>query len=250
MPGSPIAAPQLSQFFAQVGTTCAGAGLKQHHLAALMEWRDPFLPDLDWEATYAVLHRYHSDVGFRPSEIESAGGTSAIADEWCLPVLYGLTPMKLIVALQKVGVGFSSTFTLDETRLAHVRDPVQRSYGIRFKRRVESDLTLRGRSNSELVGRNLEGITLVERMLLELAFFLTTGGHLDVKGHTACTGSPQPPRNDEEAVNVWTVAWKNLYGTPHIHLGCSYGLAPNLRVDMEWKSRKPCGKFPEETTTT
>lgn len=60
---------------------------------------------------------------------------------------------------------------------------------------------------------HMEGITIRERMLLELAYFKETGQHLDVKGVTFCSGSR---RSDSSVIGtLWNdgqfgVFWYDL----------------------------------------
>lgn len=57
-----------------------------------------------------------------------------------------------------------------------------------FKKIVEADPEYADKSANELEGK-IEGITLRERLLLELQYFEETGKHLDEKSVTLCTGS-------------------------------------------------------------
>ena len=54
---------------------------------------------------------------------------------------------------------------------------------------MEADESNKNLSANQLAKRNHKGITLLERLLLEMGYFLATGKHLDEKNVTLCTGS-------------------------------------------------------------
>lgn len=58
-----------------------------------------------------------------------------------------------------------------------------------FRDRVEADEELKNLSANQLKEKNIQGITLEERLLYELKFFKETGKHLDIQNVTLCTGS-------------------------------------------------------------
>lgn len=61
-----------------------------------------------------------------------------------------------------------------------------------FKKTVEPDTDTLGLSVYQTLEKGItqaEGITLRERLLMEIAYFAETGKHLDVKGVTLCSGS-------------------------------------------------------------
>lgn len=65
------------------------------------------------------------------------------------------------------------------------------AYAKRFRDRVEADEELnKNLSANQCVAQGIQGITLLERLLLELwYFFQTSGGHLDLQNVTLCAGS-------------------------------------------------------------
>ncbi|MCR4334708.1 MAG: hypothetical protein NUV47_03220 [Patescibacteria group bacterium] len=63
------------------------------------------------------------------------------------------------------------------------------SYAIWVRDRVEADEELKKLSANDLVEQKVGGITLLERILLELKYFRETGKHLDIKNVTLCSGS-------------------------------------------------------------
>src|SRR3989344_1546206 len=232
--GSPIAAAQMSEFYQQVGR----GGLTAPHMDALLEKRDPFLPNIDW---YCVFRGY---LDFPPGEtlrLGDYGGCADIADEWCIPVLKGLTLKRLLATLDRVGVSVEVDAHLNEEKLIHVRDPnVSGSYGIRFKRRVKADLGLANDLSSQLIEANPTGITVIEGLLLELGYWITVHGHLNAHDHTLCTGTKDitPAESDQRNPHgVWGLSWF----IPKLSL--SYHHEPS-KYSLRHRSRKPCGEWP------
>ncbi|NCN25569.1 hypothetical protein COT94_00010 [Candidatus Falkowbacteria bacterium CG10_big_fil_rev_8_21_14_0_10_37_14] len=69
------------------------------------------------------------------------------------------------------------------------RDSKKDSYAVRFRNRIEADEELKNRSVKDLKDDKISGITLLERLLMELAYFEETGKHLDIDNITLCSGS-------------------------------------------------------------
>jgi len=65
----------------------------------------------------------------------------------------------------------------------------EKSYAIWLRDRVEADEELKNMSANDLTGKNISGITLLERLIYELKFFDETSKHLDVNNITLCVGS-------------------------------------------------------------
>lgn len=65
----------------------------------------------------------------------------------------------------------------------------KKSYSIKLKANVEADEELKNLSANQLQEKDIKGITLLERLVLELDYFKKTGGHLDIKNITLCSGS-------------------------------------------------------------
>ncbi len=61
------------------------------------------------------------------------------------------------------------------------------AYTIKFKANIEADEEYANKSADDLSGS--KGITLLERILLELQYFKETGLHLDIQNVTLCSGS-------------------------------------------------------------
>ena len=65
----------------------------------------------------------------------------------------------------------------------------EQTYAVSFRDCVEADEELKSLSANQLAERRVKGITLLERMLLELWYHWKTGKHLDQNNWTLCSGS-------------------------------------------------------------
>jgi hypothetical protein len=79
--------------------------------------------------------------------------------------------------------------SLDTAVPTNDRDSKNGSYAIWMRDRVEADEELSNKSANDLKQESIKGITLLERLLLELKYFGETGKHLDLKNWTLCSGS-------------------------------------------------------------
>ncbi len=86
---------------------------------------------------------------------------------------------------------------LDAMVTENDRKPTEH-YAIRVRETVEADEGLQNLSANDLKTQKKVTMTLLERMLYELKYFLETGKHLDVKNVTLCAGS----RNSDGGVPV------------------------------------------------
>lgn len=69
------------------------------------------------------------------------------------------------------------------------RDSTKGSYAVWVRDSVEADDGLRGMSASGLARGSIRSVTLLERLIYGLRYFLETGSHLDVASRTLCSGS-------------------------------------------------------------
>ncbi|MBU3942419.1 hypothetical protein KKA24_00370, partial [Patescibacteria group bacterium] len=69
------------------------------------------------------------------------------------------------------------------------RSSEKESYVIRVRERQEADEENVNLSAEQVQKRNIKGITLLERLILELKYWDETSNHLDVSNLTLCTGS-------------------------------------------------------------
>ncbi len=145
------------------------------------------LPPLNWEEVYKAL-------GMEKEYQEFTLSISPSSNRWVVPVLKDVTPNKVVKALRSRGVDvYVSRGDLDAGVTANDRDPNRDgSYVIAFHKTVEADKENADKSAAQLVKEGRQGIDLLERLLLGLGYFLTTGNHLDVNSWTLCTGSRGP----------------------------------------------------------
>jgi hypothetical protein len=78
---------------------------------------------------------------------------------------------------------------LDARLVKDDRDPVLGSYAVWVRDMSEADEGTRRFSANDLAEQKFAGITLLERLLLELVCFEESEGHLDLKFRTLCSGS-------------------------------------------------------------
>jgi hypothetical protein len=144
--------------------------------------------DIDWMKTFRELGM---EAEYKAFLAENSGAKKPCdSSTWAIPILKGLTARNIVETLRRLGVKCSLyTEELDRDVTKNDRDPNRNgSYIVRFRRNVEADSDLADLSAEQLAEKD-DGITLLERLLLELGYFVTTGKHLDEKNWTLCSGS-------------------------------------------------------------
>jgi hypothetical protein len=111
---------------------------------------------------------------------------------WLVIMLQGLTAQKLFDKCKELFCAWKWTDKnldeiLDQTKSA--RNPASGNYAIWLRDRVEADEELKNRSANNLQQSNIQGITLEERLLLELFHYWKHKKHLDIDNVTLCSGS-------------------------------------------------------------
>lgn len=178
--GSSISAPQMSEFWKQVGTGAINSTLFQMFLDHQLEFNLARVT-IDWVRVYKAL-----DMKFEPGEL----ATEADPLYWDVYVQKGVTPNKVIAAFRQLGVDvYTYVDDLDGCVSTNDRTPTDGSYRVRFCKTVEADPKLANKSAEDLKVEKIVGITLLERLLLGLGYFLATGSHLDIENVTLCSGS-------------------------------------------------------------
>lgn len=147
---------------------------------------NPEVADINWEIVYGLLD-------MQP-EYKSALSNFKITKSitmWTIPIVKGLTCKKIIACLKKSGVNIKKYINNPDADInKNDRDPNRDdSYAIDLGRNVEADEENRNLSVDDLKERGVKGITLLERLFLELGYFTSTGKHLDVESVTLCAGS-------------------------------------------------------------
>ena len=112
----------------------------------------------------------------------------------------------------------------DEKRLDADFQPPAKETVRYFKKNIEADLELANKSANDLKAEGIEGITLRERLILELQYFKETGNHLDIDNWTLCSGS----RNSDG--NVPDVYWNSDDRRLHVDWSGADNRFPNLRA--------------------
>jgi len=105
---------------------------------------------------------------------------------WLLVMLEGMTANRIF---DKCKERFQSwRYTDDFNTISSVRK-TDKTYAIWLRDRVEADEENKALSANKCQELGINGITLEERMLLELWYHWKTGKHLDINNVTLCTGS-------------------------------------------------------------
>lgn len=135
--------------------------------------------------------------------------------EWRLIIVAcGLTLNQVFVCMSRTFKSGKYVDDLDASVTKNARD-TKTSYAVWVRVSVEPDENYLGKSANQADPDMKIGITLLERMLLEIIYFDETGKHLDIKGWTLCTGS---------RVSVGNVPVMNLYSVGKVYVGwCSPG---------------------------
>ena len=178
--GSSVTASQLKDFFRQIDD----GSINGIHMQAILEHRNPFGLDnvvIDWKKVYETLGM---KVDFNNNDANDP-------NFWVVPVFKGVTPNKVVQALRDQNVNvYLYTDDLDKGVPTNDRDPAKDGdYRVKFLKTVEADPELKDKSADDLKKEGVKGITLLERLLLELGYFLATGNHLDIENVTLCSGS-------------------------------------------------------------
>ncbi|MBI5798616.1 MAG: hypothetical protein HZB10_01655 [Candidatus Yonathbacteria bacterium] len=109
--------------------------------------------------------------------------------DWCLLVIArGLTLNQVYDCMSKAFGCSRYSNDLDASITKNVRD-TKETYAIWVRVGVEPDEKYLGKSANQADPDMKIGVTLLERMLLEIVYFYEKGKHLDVVGWTRCTSS-------------------------------------------------------------
>jgi hypothetical protein len=183
--GSSVTAGQMKDFWRQV----EDRSINFFMFREFLEHRNPFsISFIDWLKVYEVLGMSAEYVKFAKTNEVVLAAKSGL---WTGPILKGATCNKVIAAFRKLGVDVSLyTDDLDTNVPTNDRDPNKTgSHVVSFASNEEADENLKNLSANKLAEQGVKGITLLERLILELGYFLTTGKHLDEKNVTLCSGS-------------------------------------------------------------
>ena len=112
-------------------------------------------------------------------------------------VAQGLTPEKIVSVLKGHMTVWKYADNLDTVKSDRKTD---QPYAIWIRDRQEADEELKNKSANQLQQEGVNCITLEERLLYHLKYFLETGKHLDEKNWTLCAGSRDPDGGVPEVV--------------------------------------------------
>lgn len=178
------------------GIVTPGNGLTLEQLQIVTEHRDPFVaqdnsqdPHGESKETWKRIYRKHFGMKVDFTNINIPECPGSVTDYWLVIVAKEMLSEKIFLACKKAFGGWKWTDkNLDEI-VTSVRSAKNESYAIWVRARVEADEEFKNLSANELKARGHKGITLEERMLLEVMYFEQTGEHLDIQNITFCAGS-------------------------------------------------------------
>jgi len=108
---------------------------------------------------------------------------------WLLVMLNGLTANKLFAKCKERFGAWRYTEDLDTIKSVRATD---KNYAIWLRDRIEADEENKNKSANDCEKQGINGITLPERLLLELWYHWKTGNYLDISNWTLCSGSRNP----------------------------------------------------------
>ena len=167
--------------------TDLGKGLSLHQLQQVLEHQNPFTtPDTkagEWQEFYQDVFGWDTDFSNLqiPPERDGFG--------WLIVVTKGLTINLVFDKLTERTKTWRYTNDLDKAVTENDREP-NTDYCLWIRDRVEADEKNKNLSANQLKAKGIPGITLLERLILELFYFWKSRGqHLDLKNITLCAGS-------------------------------------------------------------
>jgi hypothetical protein len=105
---------------------------------------------------------------------------------WLVVMLESLTPNKLFAKCKE---RFSCRRYTEDLDTVQSKRIAKKTYAIWLRDRIEADEENKNKSADDCDKEGLNGITLEERLLLELFYHWRTGKHLDIENWTLCSGS-------------------------------------------------------------
>ena len=183
-----------------------GTSLKRVIYEALMPPVTTGDPLVDWKTLYKKCFGF--DVDFTGLKIpEKKDGFERL-----IIVAKGVSPNRAYKACEKLFTCYRNTDDLNGATEGRNDREANQHYAIWVRDNAEADKQNSNVSASALKKRGGNYITLVERMLFEMKWFLETGEHLDNDGtYTMCAGS----RNSDGSVPY--VYWYRSYGKLYVN---------------------------------
>jgi hypothetical protein len=172
-----------------------GKGLTLEQLQAVVEHRNPFevakqvvfrgvnVLVEEWKKFYKEV--FDLDADFSGLQLPAQREVF----NWLVILIQGMTAQKLFDKCKELFNAWKWTDkNLDEI-IKSDRNPANGAYAVWFRARKEADEELKNLSANDLKQRNIPGITLEERLVLELFFYWKNKKHLDIDNVTLCSGS-------------------------------------------------------------
>jgi hypothetical protein len=136
----------------------------------------------DWHKFYADVFGITVDLSGLQMPTPREGFTRLIV------VIPGITIERVMTACKERFPVWWIDDNLDEITTS-VRSVATSAYAVWVRDRIEADEEHANKSYNDLRDASINGITLLERLLLELKYHSETGQHLDIINITLCTGS-------------------------------------------------------------
>jgi len=130
-------------------------------------------------------------------------------------VAKGITMNTVVEAMRKRFKVYLYTEDLNSDVTKNDRSSEGGHYLVLFNKNVEADEEFKNMSADDLIKKGHQGITLLERLLLEVLYYNKTEKHLDVENATLCAGS----RDSDD--DVPHVNWNSDYGKLDVGWHCS-----------------------------
>lgn len=177
----------------QIATQVANGTITTEQLIAFFEGRNPFEhPNFDcevdtWIQFYQDVFNLHLDL----AQVEIPCIEPVFS--WRMIIAHTLTYELLHEVLTNTLTTCSKCEMQDFHNHIRVmqddRSPRQRTYSFLIRNTIEADSVHRNKPVLSFQEQKLRGITLLERLVLELFFWYQNQKHLDLSGFTVCSGS-------------------------------------------------------------
>lgn len=144
--------------------------------------RKALTPDSEFLDEY---RRFYKEIFNRNANLPKAEGREGY---WMIAIDKGLTLNEAYAAGERNFKCWKYADNLDKSVTQNDRTSAQ-SYVVFVKATVEADVEFKNMSADQLKDKGINGITLLERIVLELFYFWKTSWHLDIYNMTLCSGS-------------------------------------------------------------
>lgn len=183
--GSTVSASQLKDLFRQIDDESINGVVLQKFL----DHENPFevVPFSTAEQLKSWAELYREE--FNETH-DFSGVTIPTREGFTRPIIVakGMTPNRAYEACKKHFPCWRYADNLDTEVPTNDRTPTEH-YAVCIHDRQEADEEFKNLSADDLAAQKMNGITLLERLLLELKYFRETGKHLDKENVTLCSGS-------------------------------------------------------------